>query len=87
MIKLWRKIRQSTPLGEPGCIPLYVGLPSALGSVDSDHIFPPFFVGGLITGEYDKYKRLNKPMALEMSFSLRTDPAGEHGGGLIYQGL
>jgi len=35
------------PLGEPGRIPLYVGLPSACGSVDVDRIFSPFFVGGL----------------------------------------
>jgi len=66
MIKLWRKIRQNTPLGEPGRITLYVGLPSALGSVDSDQIFSPFFVGGFITGEYDRYKRMNKPLVLEM---------------------
>jgi len=29
-------------LGEPGCTPLYVGLPSAWGSVDSDYVFPAF---------------------------------------------
>jgi hypothetical protein len=29
------------PLGEPGCTPLYVGLLSVWGSVDSDLIFFP----------------------------------------------
>jgi len=29
------------PLGEPGCIPLYVGFPSARDSVDSDLMFFP----------------------------------------------
>ena len=27
------------PLGEPGCTPLYVGLPSAWGSVEGDLMF------------------------------------------------
>jgi len=29
------------PLGDPGRIPLYIGLPSAWGSVDSDRMFSP----------------------------------------------
>jgi len=29
------------PLGEPGCTPLYVGLPSTWGPVDGDQISPP----------------------------------------------
>jgi hypothetical protein len=32
------------PLGEPGHTPLYVGLLSAWGSVDSDYVFPAFCV-------------------------------------------
>jgi hypothetical protein len=44
------------PLRETGCTPLYVGLPSTWGSVDSDQIFSPFFVGGLLTGDSDRYK-------------------------------
>jgi len=44
------------PPGEPGCTPLYVGLPSTWGSVDSDLIFFPFFVGGLLIGDPDRYK-------------------------------
>jgi hypothetical protein len=32
------------PLGEPGRTPLYVGLVSAWGSVDSDCMFFPHFV-------------------------------------------
>ena len=34
----------SDPLGEPGCTPLYVGLPSTWGSMDSDCMFSPHFV-------------------------------------------
>jgi hypothetical protein len=30
------------PLGEPGRTPLYVGLPSVWGSVDSDLVFFPY---------------------------------------------
>jgi hypothetical protein len=30
----------NVPLGELGRSPLYVGLPSALGSVDGDYFFP-----------------------------------------------
>jgi len=33
------------PLGEPGHTPLYVGLPSMWGSVDSDQMISPFFRG------------------------------------------
>ena len=43
-------------LGEPGHPPLYVGLPSTWGSVDGDLIFFPFFVGGLLIGDPDRYK-------------------------------
>jgi hypothetical protein len=44
------------PLQEPGRTPLYVGLPSTWGSVDGDQMFYPFFVGGLLTGDSDRYK-------------------------------
>ena len=44
------------PLGEPCCTPLYVGLPSTRGSMDGDLIFFPFFVGGLLIGDPDRYK-------------------------------
>ena len=33
------------PLGEPGRTPLYLGLPSAWGSVHGDYMFSPHFVG------------------------------------------
>jgi len=33
------------PLGEPGCIPWYVSLPSVWGSVDGDYVFPHFMKG------------------------------------------
>ena len=36
------------PLGEPGRIALYVGLPPAWGSVDGDRMFSPSFVGELL---------------------------------------
>ena len=44
------------PLGEPGCNPLYVGLPSTWGSVDGDLMFFPFYVGGLLIGDFHRYK-------------------------------
>jgi len=46
----------SDPFGKPGRTPLYVGLPFTWGSVNSDQIFSPFFVGGLHTGDADRYK-------------------------------
>jgi len=44
------------PLGEPGHTSLHVDLLSTWGSMDSDQIFSLFFVGGLLVGEYDRYK-------------------------------
>jgi len=44
------------PLGEPGRTLLYVGLPSAWGSVDGDRIFSPFSSKGSLTGDSDGYK-------------------------------
>jgi len=44
------------PLGEPRCTPLYVGLPSTWGSMDGDQMFSPFFVGGFLIGDSDRYK-------------------------------
>ena len=38
----------SDPVEEPGRTPLFVGLPSAWGSVDGDHIFSPCFVEELL---------------------------------------
>jgi hypothetical protein len=35
------------PLGEPGCTPLYISLPSTWGSVDGDRMFSPSFMGQL----------------------------------------
>jgi hypothetical protein len=48
------------PLGEPGHTALYeyVGLPSTWGSVDGDHVFSSFFVGGLFNGDSDRYNEL-----------------------------
>ena len=39
----WARDRRvvNDPLGETGCTPLYVGLPSVWGSVDSDRMFFP----------------------------------------------
>jgi hypothetical protein len=42
-------------LGEPGRTPLRVGLLSMWCSMDGDQIFSPFFVGGLLTGDSDRY--------------------------------
>jgi len=44
---------ENDSLGEPGSIPLYVGLLSTWGSVDGDQIFSPLFVGGLLIGDSD----------------------------------
>jgi len=44
------------PLGEPVCAPLYEGLLSTWSSTDCDLIFFPFFVGGLLIGDPDRYK-------------------------------
>jgi hypothetical protein len=46
----------NNPLGEPGCSPLYVGLPSAWGSMDGDCMFSPFSWEGSLTGDSDRYK-------------------------------
>ena len=32
----------NNPLGEPGSTPLYVSLLSVWGSLEGDHVFPPF---------------------------------------------
>jgi hypothetical protein len=42
--------------GEPGRTPLYVGLPSAWGSVDCDGLFSPISWEGSLTGDSDRYK-------------------------------
>jgi len=68
------------PLGEPGCTPLYVSLPSTWGSVDGDQMFPLFFMGRLLTGDWERYKWRNHWL-WRWSFSLHRDPVGEHGGG------
>jgi len=44
------------PFGEPARTRLYVDLLSIWGSVDGDEIFSPFFVGGLLIGDSDRYK-------------------------------
>ena len=44
------------PLVEPGRTPLYVGFPSTWNSGDGGQMFSPFFVGGLLTGDSDRYK-------------------------------
>jgi len=41
------------PLVEPGRTPLYVGLPSAWGSVDGDEMLVPFSWESSLTGEFD----------------------------------
>jgi hypothetical protein len=52
------------PLGKPGRTPLYVSLPSTWGSVDGHQMFSPFFVGGFLTGDADRYKSLDLEMKL-----------------------
>ena len=58
------------PLGEPGRTSLYVGLPSAWGSVDGDLMFYLIlYKGSFFWGD--------------SSISLHRDPVGEHGGGSL----
>ena len=44
------------PPGKPSLTPLYIGLPSRWGSVDGDQMFSPFFVGGLLIEDPERYK-------------------------------
>ena len=48
----WHWVRDCSvvydPLGEPGHTPLYIGLPSAWGSLEGDRIFPPTFMSELL---------------------------------------
>jgi len=44
-------IAMNNPLGEPGRNLLYVGLLSTWGSMNSDQMFTPFFVGGFLIGD------------------------------------
>jgi hypothetical protein len=44
------------PLGEPGCTPLYLGLASVWGSMDSDHMFSSFLWEDSLDGDSDRYK-------------------------------
>jgi len=43
-------------LGVPGRTPLYVGLLSTCRSMDSECMFSPHFMGGLLFGDSDRYK-------------------------------
>jgi len=45
----------NNPLGEPGYTPLYVGLPSAWGSVDGDLMFFPPYVGRSLFGDSGRH--------------------------------
>jgi len=75
------------PLGEPHRTPLYVGLPSAWGSVDCGDFFP-HFVGGLLNWGLVTYKLRNKPLTPETEQLLSIGTLlGEHVGGLPYWGL
>jgi len=40
------------PLEEPSRTPVYVGLPSVWGSVDSDHMISPFLWECSLTGDF-----------------------------------
>ena len=46
----------NNPLGEPGHTPI-VGLPSAWGSVDGDHMFTPILWEGSSTGDPERYSK------------------------------
>jgi len=67
------------PLGEPGCTPLYVGLPSTWSSMDCDQMFSVFPFLGI---QKDMGRR-----AQGTDITLFKGPAGEFGRGLDYQRL
>jgi len=48
------------PLGEPGRTPLYVGLPSAWGSVDGDHMLFPICRSTPFWGLRQTYEYMNE---------------------------
>jgi hypothetical protein len=57
------------------------------GSVDGDQIFSLFFVGGLLIGDSDRYKCMNKTTVSEDEASLSIATLLENmGEGLIYGG-
>jgi len=62
------------PFGEPGSTLLYAGLLSTWGSVKGDLMFFPFSWEGSISGESDGYKRMNKPLVLEMEHLSPQEP-------------
>jgi hypothetical protein len=74
----------NNPLGEPGRTPLYVGLPSAWGSVDGDcYVFCFSWEGSLLGTLTDISEGINHWL-WRWSISLHRDPVREHGVGLIY---
>ena len=58
------------PLEEPGCTLLYVGLPSAWGSMEGDLMFSPFCSKAPFLGDYGRHTCIDRPVALVMEFSL-----------------
>jgi hypothetical protein len=68
----WHSGRDSNvindPLGEPGRTPMYVGLLSTWGSVDSECTFSSLSWEGFLTGNSNRYKLMNKPVALETEY-------------------
>jgi len=60
--------------GEPGSTLLYVGLVSTWGSLNRDLMFFPFSWEGSINGDSDRYKWMNKPLALEMEHLYPQEP-------------
>jgi len=56
------------PLVEPGHTQLYASLPSVWGTVDGDCMFSPHFVGGLLIGDSDIHKQMNKETGSKNDF-------------------
>ena len=50
----------NNPLGEPGHISLYVCLPSAWDSMDSDLMFSPFYRGAPFWGPVDIHEQIDQ---------------------------
>ena len=81
----WHWGRDSTVVndlrGEPGRTPLYVGLPSAWGSVDGDLFLSKFCRRAPVWGDSCRHKLFR--WLWRRSISLHRDPVGEHGGAAL----
>jgi len=60
------------PLEDLGHTSLYAGLPSGWGSMDGDCMFSLHFVGGLLIGDSNRHKQMNKETGSKNDFKPST---------------